>query len=53
MGIWVSDLLSYQRRQVRPKGEKICVRRIQERSKMLQNLGFKGQKIYLEERRHV
>ena len=42
MGIWVSGLLSYQGRQVGPKGEKRYARRIQERRKMLQNLGSEG-----------
>ena len=40
----------YQGRQVGPEGEKRCVRRIQERHKRLQDLGFEGQEVYLQQR---
>jgi len=36
-----------------PKSEKKCVCKNQERSKRLQNLRSEGQKIYLEQGRHI
>jgi len=53
LGIWLSDLLSCQERQIGSESEEKSVHRIQERSKRLQSLGSKGHKVYLEQGYHI